>query len=94
VAGAVLVVSGAHLGILGPLPALRRGQGGSVMSRDSWGDRAAYVECSECGHPLERHGLGGCDGEECPCRVRWTVREIQEARRAEGLPIKYKAWNY
>lgn len=55
-----------------------------------------YVECDECGHPLERHTTAGCDavGGECPCRARWTVREIGEARRAAGLTVKFKPHNY
>ena len=60
------------------------------------GDRAAYVECSECGHPLERHSIKGCDWQTdgCTCRARWTVREIQAQRREAGLPVKFKSWNY
>lgn len=55
-----------------------------------------YVECAECGHPLERHDLRGCDQqvEGCTCTRRWTVRQIQAIRREEGLPGHFNPWEY
>lgn len=52
-----------------------------------------YVECTECGHPIENHGARtGCDdiGGECPCNVDWTRDDIRRVRREEGLPAR---WN-
>jgi hypothetical protein len=51
-----------------------------------------YVECNECGHPLERHTTKGCD--HCECGTSWTVKEIQQARKDAGLPVKFKAYNF
>jgi hypothetical protein len=48
-----------------------------------------YVECSECGHPVEQHDVDGCDvcqtgGTNCP--TKWTKAQIRDLRRREGLP--------
>lgn len=50
-----------------------------------------YVTCDDCGHPLEVHDLNTChgSGDECPCRVRVTRREIGDARRRNGLPAAF-----
>lgn len=56
--------------------------------------RDGYVECDECGHPLEDHGAAGCQAlpkvEPCSCPVRITAREIEDIRAREGLPRKYE----
>jgi hypothetical protein len=51
-----------------------------------------YVECDECGHMLEAHNTTGCHeyGQECPCPVRITAREVGNIRVREGLPRKYQ----
>lgn len=50
-----------------------------------------YVECSECGHRIEGHTIGGCEEvAECGCRVRWTRAEIRAVRRREGLPGRWE----
>jgi hypothetical protein len=50
-----------------------------------------YVECGECGHPIEAHDRQGCCacGGECPCLEAWTEAEIRRVRRREGLPGIY-----
>jgi hypothetical protein len=55
-----------------------------------------HIECSECGHPLERHSTRGCDWQTdgCDCRASWTVHQVQEMRRDAGLTVKFKSWNY
>lgn len=55
-----------------------------------------YVECSGCGHPLERHTMKGCDQQVngCTCTESWTVKEIREQRRQAGLPVTYKSWEF
>lgn len=55
-----------------------------------------YIECAECGHPLERHSTAGCDfqDEGCTCRDRWTVREVERLRREAGLTVKFKRWEH
>lgn len=62
-------------------------------------DGANYVECTECGHPLERHGLAGCeamdgidrnDPDGCSCTTRWTVKAIMAIRRDHGLPGNWR----
>lgn len=57
-------------------------------------DSASYVECAECGHPLEQHGLKGCNWQSdgCGCATRWTVKEIMAQRRAVGLPGTFHSW--
>ena len=51
-----------------------------------------YVECAECGHPVELHGMWGCEQlDECGCDVGWKVRQIRELRRAHGLPARWAA---
>ena len=62
---------------------------------------AGSVECSECGHAIERHDTKGCalgwgrstpiDGL-CACRVRWTKKDIIKTRRLNGLPAVYNPW--
>lgn len=47
-----------------------------------------YVECTECGHPIEQHGTEGCT--VCFCGVVWTVAEIKRTRRREGLPGEWR----
>ncbi len=57
-----------------------------------------YVECSECGHPVEQHDIEGCDvcrtaveylGGTSLCPTRWTKTQIMDLRRREGLPANY-----
>lgn len=52
-----------------------------------------YVECTECGHPLEQHGTAGCLAlgwqPTCRCPTRWTKAAIAEARQREGLPGRW-----
>lgn len=43
-----------------------------------------YIECSECGHPIERH-IEGCDMEGCSCTERWDVPGVSYVRRKAGL---------
>lgn len=50
-----------------------------------------YVECAECGHPIEQTGA---DGEcvavpGCPCPIRWSTAAIKAARQRVGLPARY-----
>lgn len=56
----------------------------------------SYIECTECGHPLERHGLQGCDwqADGCSCTARWTKHEIRAQRKAAGLPQNFKAHDF
>lgn len=49
-----------------------------------------HVECSECGHPLERH-VAGCDLEGCACAEVWSLTEIRAIRRRNGLPATWRA---
>ena len=54
-----------------------------------------YVECAECGHPLERHTPQGCDSiAGCDCPTRWTVREVERARRHAGLPGRFHPYDH
>lgn len=53
-----------------------------------------YVECAECGHPLERHTMAGCDLEGCSCAAKWSYRRISEQRRAAGLPVSFERWKF
>jgi hypothetical protein len=46
---------------------------------------SGLVACPGCGHDLEYSHRDGCRMVECPCRARWTVRRIEELRRAYGL---------
>lgn len=50
-----------------------------------------YVECSECGHPVELHDRGGCRAISmmCSCAVGWTRKEIERLRRENGLPGRW-----
>lgn len=52
-----------------------------------------YVECSECGHPVEQHDTKGCelcrDGGISNCPTAWTKAQIRGLRRREGLPARY-----
>lgn len=51
------------------------------------GDDAAigYVECAECGQPIELHTLQGLGA----CTERWTRAEITEVRKRRGLPSRF-----
>lgn len=49
-----------------------------------------YVECTECGHPIEQHSTQACLG--CTCSVRWTKQEIIKVRKANGLPAKWSRY--
>lgn len=52
-----------------------------------------YVECSECGHLLERHTRKGCGAvDECTCQSSWTVAQVSEARKRAGLPAKFRPY--
>lgn len=68
-----------------------------IDSADRWDTQAAdvgedsglitasgEVECTECGHVIERHVGDGCP--LCDCRVRWTAAEVADYRRRLGLP--------
>jgi hypothetical protein len=47
-----------------------------------------YVECDECGHPIEEHTTRGCQtilDEPCPCPDRYTQAQIRAIRKREGL---------
>jgi hypothetical protein len=50
---------------------------------------AGYVECSECGHPVEEHDNDGCshvdDDYDCPCDERLTISDIDRIRADYGL---------
>jgi hypothetical protein len=46
---------------------------------------SGLVACARCGHSLEYDHRDGCRMVQCPCRARWTVRQIEELRRAYGL---------
>jgi hypothetical protein len=61
------------------------------MTRTRDADHNDYVQCEECGCPVEGHGRNGCTnlGGECPCRVPWTAAEIRTARREAGLPARW-----
>lgn len=51
-----------------------------------------YVECDECGHPIERHDTTGCHtlpDEACTCPVRFTRDDIRRLRREAGLPTTF-----
>lgn len=65
--------------------------------RTPWGDGNDYVECVECGHPLESHRRTGCEAPgdaRCGCPTRWTVREVEAARAREGLPRRWNRVDY
>lgn len=51
-----------------------------------------YVECDECGCPIEQHDTTGCrsGNEGCTCGVTWTRDEIRRVRKSEGLSATYK----
>lgn len=55
-----------------------------------------YVECDECGHPIEDHLPRGCsvaiDGQACACTQRWTKAEIRKARVSNGLPAQWSTF--
>ncbi len=44
-----------------------------------------YVQCEECGRPIEAHTSKGL--EDCP--ERWTHAEVVQIRKMRGLPGKY-----
>jgi hypothetical protein len=46
-----------------------------------------YVECSECGHAVEQHGINGC--EICDCSKRWTRMGVRKLRVKVGLPAEW-----
>ena len=52
-----------------------------------------YVECDNCGHPVENHDTKGCtyefDGIPCGCAMRWTLKEIRAVRKLNGLPARW-----
>jgi hypothetical protein len=48
-----------------------------------------YVECGECGHPIEQHDTDGCDITECGCTEKWSRAEIRRVRLREGLPARW-----
>lgn len=50
-----------------------------------------YVECSECGAPIEQHDVSGFDdGSGKTCTTGWSTCEIENYRQACGLPRKWK----
>jgi len=64
------------------------------MARRNQPQEDGYVECDDCGHPIEEHDRNGCtytfDEHHCGCEQKWTQREIRECRRRHGLPAR---WN-
>ncbi len=67
-----------------------------IRTPDTDADHTAYVECSECGHPLERHTIYGCEAlvEPCGCTASWSIKRISEQRRAAGLPVSFERWKF
>lgn len=55
-----------------------------------------YIECTECGHPLERHTTHGCDwqADGCGCTAQWTRHEVTQQRRAAGLVGVFKSHEF
>ncbi len=54
-----------------------------------------YIECSECGHPIEQHDKKGCvvcrdAGAPSPCTETWTKTEIRNRRIWDGLPPRWE----
>ena len=68
----------------------------TVRQPDTDAAHTAYVECSECGHPLERHHMTGCDwqSEGCTCTAAWSYKRISEQRRSAGLPVSFERWKF
>lgn len=55
-------------------------------------ERDGYVECDECGHPIEEHDTKGCQtalDEPCPCPDRYTKAEIRAIRVRNSLPARW-----
>lgn len=53
-------------------------------------DLPAFVECAECGHAIEQHDRKGCHvADGCPCPLRWTVAQIRQVRKDNGLPARF-----
>lgn len=52
-----------------------------------------YVECDECGDPIEIHGPKGCTRRfadaACTCPAAFTRADVTRLRREAGLPAKY-----
>jgi len=55
-------------------------------------DATDYVECSECGCPVEVHRMVGCTNVGCSCGITWTKTEIRNYRRTQGLPRTSFKW--
>lgn len=49
-----------------------------------------YVECGECGAPIEQHNKNGSTLPDSTCKEKWTKKEIVRVRIREGLPGR---WN-
>jgi hypothetical protein len=64
------------------------------MTKDTDGND--YITCEECGHPLERHSMKGCDmqSEGCTCTEAWSYKRIGQERRAAGLPVSFERWKF
>lgn len=60
-------------------------------------DGGAYIDCTECGHPVESHSPDGCRagyGGPCGCSARWTIKAIKALRRRHGLPGEWRGKEY
>lgn len=60
-------------------------------------DGGDYIDCTECGHPIEDHRPDGChtlddrdDADPCTCTARWTIKAIQAFRRSYSLPGEWR----
>jgi len=50
-----------------------------------------YVECAECGHPIETHPKGcASQVDGCPCTETFTQADVRRLRRSAGLPVRWK----
>jgi len=57
-----------------------------------WDVLPDYVECTECGHPIESHDRKGClelGAGACNCPEGFTTEQIRAIRKQEGKPAKY-----
>lgn len=49
-----------------------------------------YVECTECGHPIEQHDMASCYSVPgCQCPYTWTQHAIRQYRIELGLPARW-----
>jgi len=67
----------------------------SIRTPRTDSDATDYVECSNCGHPVETHDMTGCARyweEPCPCKISWRKSEIRNYRKSQGLPATSVKW--